>query len=110
MAHIRGISEQLLDRLRNRGFRALQMDHHRCHPQPGLRPALRMAVGSYAGRTDSTYRVARAAIRLRATTTPFGLGAKRVQAGRHYVEFPREQGPWPNTGLPYSSGEPRRPN
>ena len=60
-----------------------------------------MAVGSYPGRTDCTHRVARAAIRLPAKTTPSRLGAKRVQAGRHRDEFPRGQGPWPKAGPPY---------
>ena len=52
--------------------------------------------------------MARAAIQPRAKTTPSRPGAKRVQAGRHRDEFPREQGPWPKAGPPYLSGEPRR--
>ena len=92
--------------LRSQSPRRLDCCRH--HSQPDLRPALRMAVRLYTGRTDRTHRVARAAIRLRATTTAFRLGAKRVQAGRHRDEFPREQGPWPKAGPPYSSGEPRR--
>ncbi len=91
-----------------RSLRPRRLDCRRHHSQPGLRPALRMAVRLYPGRTDRTHRVARAAIRLRATTTASGFGAKRVQAGRHRDEFPREQGPWPKAGPPYPSGEPRR--
>ena len=82
--------------LRSQSPRRLDCCRH--HSQPGLRPALRMAVRLYTGRTDRTHRVARAAIRLRATTTASRLGAKRVQAGRHRDEFPREQGPWPKAG------------
>ena len=63
--------------------------------------------GFYTGRTDRTHRVAKAAIQLRAKTTPFGLGSKRVQAGRDRDEFPREQSPWPKAGPPYPKRRPK---
>ena len=37
------------------------------------------------------------------------LGAKRVQAGRHRDEFPREQGPWPKAGSPYPKRQSKAP-
>ena len=92
-----------------RSLRPRRPDCRRHHSQPGLRPALRMAVRSYIGRTDRTNRVARAVIRLRATTTPFRLGAKRVEAGRHRDEFPQEQGTRPKARPPYSNRRPKTP-
>ena len=92
-----------------RSLRPRRPDCRRHHSQPGLRPALRMVVRSYIGRTDRTNRVARAVIRLRATTTPFRLGAKRVEAGRHRDEFPQEQGTRPKARPPYSNRRPKTP-
>ncbi len=92
-----------------RSLRPRRLDCRRYHSQPGLRPALRMAVRFYTGHTDRTNRVARAAIQFQPSTTIARPGAKRVQAGRHRDDPLRRKGPWPKVGPPYAKRWPKTP-